>query len=146
MFGLRWRIRDFVYMFFAGLFVIVFVAILNYSNDSKIVAIDETNKEAKKVLNSIKGDFIIGDREAPVEVVFYGDFTCHHCMRFMKDVFLKLNDEYISTKKVKFIFRPVISLKRSMYGSKFLFCDVRTDTENADILWKKKALFILLLR
>ena len=136
MFGLKWKAKDFFYMFLGGLFVVVFTTIVIYATDSKMVVVDEHNKEAQKVLEPIDGDFIIGDRNAPVEVVFYGDFTCHHCMRFMKDNFFKLRDEYIFTKKVKFIFRPVITLKRSLYGSKFLFCDKRTDEQNADILWQ----------
>ena len=136
MFGLKWTLKDFFYMFLGGLFVVVFSTIVIYATDSKMVVVDEHNPKAQKVLEPIEGDFIIGDKNAPVEVVFYGDFTCHHCMRFMKDNFFKLRDEYIFTKKVKFIFRPVITLKRSLYGAKFLFCDKRNDDLNADILWK----------
>ena len=136
MLGLKWTLKDFFYMFLGGLFVVVFSTIVIYATDSKMVVVDEHNPKAQKVLEPIEGDFIIGDKNAPVEVVFYGDFTCHHCMRFMKDIFFKLRDEYIFTKKVKFIFRPVITLKRSLYGAKFLFCDKRNDDLNADILWK----------
>ena len=136
MLGLKWTLKDFFYMFLGGLFVVVFSTIVIYATDSKMVVVDEHNPKAQKVLEPIEGDFIIGDKNAPVEVVFYGDFTCHHCMRFMKDNFFKLRDEYIFTKKVKFIFRPVITLKRSLYGAKFLFCDKRNDDLNADILWK----------
>ena len=136
MLGLKWTLKDFFYMFLGGLFVVVFSTIVIYATDSKMVVVDEHNPKAQKVLEPVEGDFIIGDKNAPVEVVFYGDFTCHHCMRFMKDNFFKLRDEYIFTKKVKFIFRPVITLKRSLYGAKFLFCDKRNDDLNADILWK----------
>ena len=136
MLGLKWKFKDFVYMFIGGLFVVVFTSIVYYATDTKMVRVDEHNPKAQKILNPIDGDFIIGDINAPVEVVFYGDFTCHHCMRFMKDIFFKLRDEYIFTGKVKFIFRPVITLKRSLFGSKFLFCDKRSDKKNAEILWK----------
>ena len=136
MLGLKWTLKDFFYMFLGGLFVVVFSTIVIYATDSKMVVVDEHNPKAQKVLEPIEGDFIIGDKNALIEVVFYGDFTCHHCMRFMKDNFFKLRDEYIFTKKVKFIFRPVITLKRSLYGAKFLFCDKRNDDLNADILWK----------
>ena len=136
MFGLKWKAKDFFYMFIAGLFVVIFTALVYYAMDNKMVVVDEHHPESQKVLNPIDDDFIIGDLNAPVEVVFYGEFTCHHCMRFMKDTFLKLRDEYIFRKKVKFIFRPVISSKRSLFGAKFLFCDKRTNEENSDILWK----------
>lgn len=135
LFGLKWRVKDFFYMFLAGLFVVVFSAIVNHAMGSGI-NINKVNAVKQNILKPFEEDFVIGDKNAPIEIVFYGDFTCHHCMRFMDDVFLELNKKYISKKKVKFIFRPVISLKRSLYGSKFLFCDKRTDAKNADILSK----------
>lgn len=136
MFSLKWKAKDFFLMFIAGLIIVISTAIAFKATDYEMVTVDEHNPKAQKVLNPIEGDFIIGDNLAPVEVVFYGDFTCHHCMRFMNEVFLKLRDDYIFKNKVKFIFRPVITLKRSLFGAKFLFCEKRTDFKNADILWK----------
>ena len=95
MLGLKWTLKDFFYMFLGGLFVVVFSTIVIYATDSKMVTVDEHNPKAQKVLEPIEGDFIIGDKNAPVEVVFYGDFTCHHCMRFMKDIFFKLRVTFL---------------------------------------------------
>ena len=135
MFGMKFKIRDFVYMFLAGLFVMFVFGIVAYSTSSEKIVIDEHHKEAQKVLDPIDGDFTIGDKDALVQVVFYGDFSCHHCMRFIHENFEKLRDNYIFAGKVQFIFRPVITLKRSLYGSKFLFCDKRSDEDNADIFY-----------
>lgn len=136
MFGVRFKIKDFIYMFLAGLFIISFVYILNLATSKKIVDRDGADyTEIKKMLDPVDGDFIIGEDRAPVEVVFYGDFACHHCMRFVKENFLRLRDDYILTGKVKFIFRPVITLKKSLYGSKFLFCDKRDDITNAKLFY-----------
>lgn len=136
MLGLKWKIRDFVYMLLASIFILIVFTTYFYASTSKMVIVDEHNPKAQSVLKPVDGDFIIGDKNAPVEVVFYGDFTCHHCMRFMKDTFLRLRDEYIFTGKIKFIFRPVITLKRSLFGAKFLFCENRLDDKNAEILFE----------
>lgn len=134
MFGLKIRLKDMIYMVIAGVFVFIVVAIVNYGTKEKIV-FDEKHPQAQQSLKPIDGDFTIGNANAPIQVVFYGDYTCHHCIRFISKNFEKLRDNYIINSKILFIFRPVISLKRSLYGSKFLFCDKRPDGENADIFF-----------
>ena len=122
-------------MFLAGLFVVCVFGIVAYSTSSEKVVIDEHHKEAQAVLNPVEDDFKIGSDDALVKVVFYGDFACHHCMRFIHENFEKLRDNYIFAGKVQFVFRPVITLKKSLFGSKFLFCDKRSDDENAEIFY-----------
>jgi len=46
-----------------------------------------------------------------VEVVYYGDFGCPNCVRFERDAFSTLKDEYIATGDVIFVFRPVDFLR-----------------------------------
>ena len=128
------RLKDMIYMAIAGVFILIVVAVINYGMTDKIV-FDEKHPQAQQSLQPINGDFKIGNDNAPVQLVFYGDYACHHCMRFISKNFEKLRDKYIIPGKVLFIFRPVISLKRSLYGSKFLFCDKRADGENADIFF-----------
>ena len=134
MFGLKIHLKDMIYMAIAGVFVLIVVAVVNYGSKKKIV-FDEKHPKAQQSLKPINGDFTIGKADAPIQMVFYGDYACHHCMRFVGKNFEKLRDKYIVPGKVLFIFRPVISLKRSLYGSKFLFCDQRSDGENADIFF-----------
>jgi len=136
MFGLRFTAKDFFYMFVAGLFFFIVLAISRYAISSSVVHVNDENPEAQKILNNIEEDFIIGSEKAPIQVVFYGDFTCHHCMRFVSDTFQRLRDEYIFTEKVQFVFRPIITLKRSLFGSKFLFCEKRDDVINSNIFFE----------
>lgn len=50
-------------------------------------------------------DAILGNPEAPVTFIEYGDYQCPFCGRFFHQVEPQLRDEYIKTSKVKMIFR-----------------------------------------
>ena len=52
-------------------------------------------------------DMILGDPDAPVEVIEYASYTCPHCASFHAGVFKELKENYIDTGKVKFIYREV---------------------------------------
>ena len=121
-------------MIIGGIVSLSFIGIVGYFSSPNI-KIDKKDKVKTKTLDIITGDFKIGSDEAPVKLVFYGDFTCPHCIRFMTTNFEKIRDDYIFKNKLQFIFRPVITMKKSLYGAKFLFCDKRDDKVNADILF-----------
>ncbi len=57
-----------------------------------------------KPFNSFANDNVlkIGNAEARVTVKVFSSLTCPHCAHFHKEVFEKLNNEYIKTGKVKF--------------------------------------------
>ena len=124
-------------MFFAGIFIFCIIAIHTYATSKdEIPPIDKRHPENMKILEQHDYDFYIGKPEAPVKIVFYGDFSCHHCMRFVKDHFQKIRDDYVFTGQAQFIFRPVITMKKSLYASLFLFCKKRDDFENAKIFFE----------
>lgn len=50
-------------------------------------------------------DVILGDSNAPVTVIEYGDYQCPFCARFFIDVEPLIRQKYIETGKVKMIFR-----------------------------------------
>ena len=50
-------------------------------------------------------DVILGEENAPVTLIEYGDFQCPFCARFHSDVSARLRDEYIKTGKVRMVFR-----------------------------------------
>lgn len=55
-------------------------------------------------------DVILGDPNAPVTLIEYGDYQCPFCGRFFKDVEGPLRDEYIKTNKVRMVFRNLAFL------------------------------------
>ena len=50
-------------------------------------------------------DKSIGEENAPVVVVEYGDFQCPACQRFFQMTAEQLKTEYVQTGKVRFVFR-----------------------------------------
>jgi len=50
-------------------------------------------------------DVIMGDPNAPVTVIEYGDYQCPFCERFYAQVQSVIEQQYVQTGKVKFVFR-----------------------------------------
>ena len=50
-------------------------------------------------------DYMIGDPRARVVLIEYADFQCPFCGRFFKDTTTVLNEKYIQTGKIKFVYR-----------------------------------------
>ncbi|HYV33277.1 MAG TPA: DsbA family protein [Candidatus Limnocylindria bacterium] len=48
---------------------------------------------------------MLGDKNAKVTIVEFGDFQCPYCQNFFKETFPKIKSQYIDTGKVKYIFR-----------------------------------------
>lgn len=54
---------------------------------------------------TLERDVILGDPNAPVLLVEYGDYQCPFCGRFYTQVEPLLREEYIKTGKVKMVYR-----------------------------------------
>ena len=50
-------------------------------------------------------DKSVGEENAPVVIVEYGDFQCPACQRFFQTTAEQLKTEYVQTGKVRFVFR-----------------------------------------
>ncbi len=69
------------------------------------------------------GDFVLGEANAPVTIVEYGDFQCPFCGKFFKDTEPTLRENYIKTGKVKFIYRDFAFLgQESFWASNAARC------------------------
>ena len=53
----------------------------------------------------IDDDTIKGDKDAPVTIVEFSDFECPFCARFYSQTLNQINEKYIKTGKVKFVYR-----------------------------------------
>ena len=52
-------------------------------------------------------EIIKGDKNAPITLIEYASYTCPHCATFHKEVFKKIEKNYIETGKIRFIYREI---------------------------------------
>ncbi|MBI4992225.1 MAG: DsbA family protein [Candidatus Harrisonbacteria bacterium] len=71
------------------------------ANTGEVVAGVTTGKE----LELTSEDVVLGDLNAPVTVVEYGDFQCPFCGRFYSTTENQIRENYVKSNKVKFVYR-----------------------------------------
>jgi len=93
--------------------IIYSTGLKNYNNlnnaqktDSGVTA---QNAETKNVGVS-SSDVVLGDPNAPVTIVEFGDYQCPFCARFFKEIQGKITDNYIKTGKAKMIYKELAFL------------------------------------
>ncbi|MGH7884524.1 MAG: DsbA family protein [Thermodesulfobacteriota bacterium] len=62
-------------------------------------------EQPKEVLVSIDDDPIKGDPNAPLTLVEFSDYECPFCRKFHSQVMNKIEEDYIKTGKLKYVFR-----------------------------------------
>ena len=55
----------------------------------------------------VAGDVVLGDANAPLEIIEYASTTCGHCRTFHKTILPRLKEDYVATGKAKLIFRDL---------------------------------------
>ncbi len=50
-------------------------------------------------------DMVLGDGDAPIEIVEYASMTCHHCAAFHLDTLPLLKERYLDTGRARLVFR-----------------------------------------
>lgn len=72
------------------------------------VAQDVMTKAMAAEANFLNYDMVIGDANAPVEIIEYAAISCPHCAHFHEDVLPGLKEKYLDTGKAKLIYRNFI--------------------------------------
>ncbi|WP_430787464.1 DsbA family protein [Virgibacillus flavescens] len=89
---------------------------------------------------SISGQPTVGDSDAPVTVVEFGDFKCPACKVWGTDIYPKLINDYVDTGKVKFSFVNV-----QFHGKESTLASLAAESvykQSPDAYWEfHKALF-----
>lgn len=67
-------------------------------------------------------DLVLGDPDAPIEVIEYASYTCPHCATFHAAVFKDLKADYIDTGKVKFVYREIFFDKFGLWAAMVARC------------------------
>lgn len=61
--------------------------------------------EPQEVVVSINDDPVKGDMNAPITIIEFSDYQCPFCGRFYKTILPDIEKEYITTGKVRYVFR-----------------------------------------
>ncbi len=79
------------------------------TGDVKAVKNDPSNQNdqqpGKPVQVDVKGKPVLGDANAPVEIVEYTDYQCPFCGRAFEQSFPQIKKDYIDTGKVRFVLK-----------------------------------------
>ncbi len=76
--------------------VIILLAVLTVMQDKEPDRFTE--------LPDLTGQQVYGDEDAPITLIEFGDYMCPTCMQWDKLVFPQLQEEYIETGKVKYVY------------------------------------------
>ena len=83
------------------------------SNNSSIL-----NKE-----NLLRGATMMGNPNAMITIVEFGDYQCTFCYKFHDETMKKINDKYIETENVNFVYRDFpLNGKKSILASEASYC------------------------
>ncbi len=76
------------------------------------LAMSASNAAAQGQLIGVDDDPVLGDANAKVTMIEFGDYQCPSCRLFWKDVEPRLKKDYIDTGKVKLVFRdfPIVQI------------------------------------
>ena len=76
-----------------------------------------------------------GNANAKVVITEYSDYQCPFCARFTLDVLPQLQNDYIETGKVKFVFKdfPIPNHKYAQIEAQATYC---AGEQNEDYFWK----------
>lgn len=86
----------------SGVVIIAFLIFfaINSSNDANQVA----NEEPLEYDFTYEGQPSVGDEEAPIKIVEFGDYKCSYCKDFHDQIFTELKKDFIDTGQVEFYF------------------------------------------
>lgn len=102
------KINKIFIMLIVGLFIVsVLINFLTSNQSQQLKNKVETLERitGKKIPISIDDDPILGDKNAPVTIIEFSDFDCPFCKEFFSQHLPRLNEEYIKTGKVRFVYR-----------------------------------------
>lgn len=93
---------------------------INQNVDSNI-SNDDIKKVEKPKLTFTKRNFtiepddiVLGDPDAKTVIMEYFSLTCHACRYYHKNIFPKIKEKYIDTKKVAYVVRELIANKQDL--------------------------------
>ena len=84
---------------------------------------DSGNSSVLTKENLIDGSIIMGNPNAKITIVEFGDYQCTFCYKFHDETMKKITDEYIKTNNVNFIYKDFpLNGEQSILASEAVYC------------------------
>tara|TARA_Y100000590_G_scaffold11975_1_gene14582 strand:- start:94 stop:744 length:651 start_codon:yes stop_codon:yes gene_type:complete len=78
--------------------------------------------------NLIQGSTMLGNPDAKITIVEFGDYQCTFCYKFHDETMKKINQEYIKTANVNFIYKDFpLNGEQSILASEASYCAQKQD-------------------
>lgn len=102
-----------------------------------IVGAANAQSSAADVDTSSIQDMVMGEADAPVEIIEYASFTCPHCAAFHQGPLKQLKADYIDQGKVRLVYREVYFDRPGLWASMVARCGGEAKFFGiADLLYK----------
>ncbi len=104
------------YSTFLLLIVVVIGSFVVFTKDASTGQVGQQPTQLPSQPSQVKAsaddDPILGDKNAPVEIIEFSDYQCPFCRKFWTETLPSIKSEYIDTGKVKFVYRdfPLTSI------------------------------------
>ena len=84
---------------------------------------DSSNPSILTKENLLRGSTMIGNPNAEITIVEFGDYQCTFCYKFHDETMKKIDDEYIKTENVNFIYKDFpLNGEQSVLASEASYC------------------------
>ena len=84
------------------------------------------NSDNSSILNKenlLRGSIMSGNPNAKITIVEFGDYQCTFCYKFHYETMKKINEKYIKTEKVNFIYKDFpLNGEQSILASEASYC------------------------
>jgi protein-disulfide isomerase len=117
---------------------------INYASNIDEIQVSDI-ENMKSELKILKSDFTLGDTNAPIQMISYDSFSCHHCANFFENVFPEIDEKYIKTGKVLFVHRDFPLDIQSLTATKLMKCALNLKPEDESVENFNKKAFALIL-
>ena len=91
--------------------VLIIVKLINYYQPKLFVS-STIHSELTGEVKEHDMDIVFGSEDAPLTVYMYSHYSCKYCVKFLKEDFPELSEEYIKSGKIRFVLK-LIELSRN---------------------------------
>jgi protein-disulfide isomerase len=92
------------------------------TTDFRLPGAVQAQETSAEIDTSTVVEMVKGAEDAPIEVIEYASYTCPHCATAHKNLIPQLEDNYVDTGKIRFVYREVYFDKFGVWASLIARC------------------------